>query len=109
MIVFQQEERGYTVFLNDMPANKQLSMLEFGYSRIREGVVVGPRIRNDYLLHFVLQVWILPVPVPITHFGKKEYAFSAKSNIATTTAQANGNKFCAKKSLLSSNSFQEVL
>lgn len=55
MIVFQQEERGYTVFLNDMPANKQLSMLEFGYSRIREGVVVGPRIRNDYVLHFVLQ------------------------------------------------------
>ena len=55
MIIIQQEERGYTVFLNDVSTGKSLSMLEFGFSRIREGVVVGPRIRRDYVMHFVLQ------------------------------------------------------
>ena len=55
MIVVQQEERGYTVFLNDDFKGKQLAMLEFGFSRIGEKTVIGPRIRKDYLLHFVLQ------------------------------------------------------
>lgn len=54
MLIFQQEERGYTVFLNDESAGKGLSILEFGYSRILNGALVGPRIRNDYLIHFVL-------------------------------------------------------
>ena len=54
MIIIQQEERGYTVFLNDVSTEKSLSMLEFGFSRIREGVVIGPRIRRDYVMHFVL-------------------------------------------------------